>query len=89
MKYRKGANNHHADALSRLLTESPTVAHDEYDDIPPFHISEQNYLDLSSSSTKPDRSSIDIGEQLEELLEPKYGENDHVLLRQDSHHDEA
>lgn len=46
-KYKKCANNNHAVALFRLLTEYPTV--DDYDeDIPAFHLDDENdWLDIS------------------------------------------
>ena len=34
--YKKGKDNHHADAMSRLLIGSPTTTDDDYDDIPAF-----------------------------------------------------
>ena len=34
--YKEGKDNHHADAMSRLLTGSPTTTNDDYDDIPAF-----------------------------------------------------
>ena len=37
MAYKKGADNHHADALSRLLTGSPTVEDDDEEEIPAFN----------------------------------------------------
>lgn len=38
VKYKKVANNHHADALSRLLTAAPIVDHEDDDYIPSFLI---------------------------------------------------
>ena len=34
----EGEDNHHADEMSRLLTESPTTTDDDYDDIPSFSL---------------------------------------------------
>ena len=39
--YKKGADNHHADALSRLLSGSPTI-HENYDEIPTFALDEED-----------------------------------------------
>ena len=84
IKYRKGADNHHADALSRLLTGSPTVNDDENDVIPTFTLTDDTASDTDShmsTSTVTDESSDDDADH-SEFLEPEYSEIDHVLATQ-------
>ena len=81
IKYKKGADNHHADALSRLLTGAPTVNDDENDVIPTFMI-EPESSDASSTPTVDVDTSQDNDEDTEEFLEVEYAEIDHVLAAQ-------
>lgn len=69
MKYKKGKENHHADALSRLLTGSPTED-DDNDEIPAFLVD------------KIDKVLYGIDEQYEhiECIEFDYAEVDHLLV---------
>lgn len=55
LKYKKGAENYHADALSRFLTRSPTVGHDD-DGISAFQLIDENDLDILSSTITSDQS---------------------------------
>lgn len=89
VKYKKGAGNHHADALSSLLTGSPTVTHED-DDILAFHFAEENDLDISSSTITSDCSQLERQnyDQEEYFLQPKYDEYDHVLAIHDVREDE-
>ena len=65
IKYKKGADNHHADALSRLLTGSPTINDDENDVIPTFMIGPES---TTSTPTDDGDPSPDDDEDTEEFL---------------------
>lgn len=64
MKYKKGANNHHTDGLSRLLTGSSTVGHVD-GDITAFHLGDGKDLYMYSSDITFEESTIDNEEGLE------------------------
>ena len=69
VRYKKGKDNQHADALSRLLTASPTVDNDE-DEIPSFLLEETNddlYLE-----------TLDLHATVD-FIEQDFDEEDHLL----------
>lgn len=84
IKYKKGGDNHHAVALSGLLTGSPTIVHDN-DDILAFQLCEENDLNISSSTITFNRSQLENQNYDEEegFLEPGYGKYDQVLITHD------
>ena len=74
--YKTGPSNVHADALSRLLTGSPTVVNDDYDDIPTFSATVDGNDLTSIDSIKPEP---DV-----EFAEPEYGTVDELLALQET-----
>lgn len=71
------ADNHHADALSRLFTWFPTFALDDKDN-PAFQLAEQNYFNICSSTINYDCSHHEQ-KQKEYFLETDYEDIDHLI----------
>lgn len=80
---RKNADNDHTDSLFQLLCALQIFA-DDNNDIPAFHLAEENYLDLYYSTITCDRSTID-NEKNRTFLQTIVQEYDHVLALQDAH----
>ena len=81
--YKKGADNHNGDALSRLLTATPTNVNGDDDDIPAFLLDAcDDPLNISSSmvSTDPDNSS----DRFTEFSERDYAPIDNILATLDN-----
>lgn len=72
--HKKGTENHHADALCRLLTKSPTVGREDDDDVPAFTLESDH-----SRSTNCD--SPDLAEEIK-FFEPYYDPVDELLATQ-------
>ena len=70
--YKKGADNHHADALSRLLTGSPTVEDEDEEEIPALN-SKGKY----NRKSEKDRD-VDNG-----FIESDYNDVDELLALQE------
>lgn len=89
IKYKKGADKHHINALSSLLTGSQNIAHED-DDIPAFHLSEEKDFDISSSTITSDCSQLEHQNynQEDDFLKPEYEEYDHVLATHDVREEE-
>ena len=67
--YKKGADNHHADALSGLLSGSPTI-HENSDEIPTFALDEEDAKrehDVENDFSEVEYESVDELLALQEL----------------------
>lgn len=85
IKNKTGADNHHADALSRLLTGSQTVNDDENDVTPIFMVIDSDTDKSDSSSALSTTTITDDSNQVDsniDLLEPEYTDIDHILATQ-------
>lgn len=71
IKYKKGADNHHADALSRLLIASPTVDHGDDDYFPTF-------LMASDEDATP-TDTAELGQRDDDFVEVEYEPYDELL----------
>lgn len=86
-KYKKCSFNHQGDTLSRLLTGSTTVTHNE-DDISSLHIVDENDMNIPSYTIIFGRPTSEYEEQLDDFSELEYEEYEHKLSLQDDCEDE-
>ena len=71
--YKNGKDNHQANAMSQLLTGSPTTNDDDYDDIPAFYL-ENEMTRKTSDLTASDGNN--------DFTEAEYDPVDQILVLQ-------